>query len=115
MSFRDGELFLNDISESINAIFEYLIDVEFNEFKSNRMMYQAVIREFEIIGEAVKNIYPCLKEAYPKYPFRRIIDFRNRISHEYFGINFKTIWDIIFYELPKLKKIINNIKKEKIC
>jgi len=115
MSERKKELFLNDILESIDAIFEYLVDVDFDEFKSKRIVYQAVVREFEIIGEAVKNIYPCLKNVYPEYPFRRVIDFRNRISHEYFGINFKTIWDIIFYELPKLKEIIEYIRKEKIC
>jgi len=115
MSSRNAELFLNDILESIDAIFEYLVDVEFDEFQSKRMIYQAVIREFEIIGEAVKNIFSCLKKVYPEYPFRRIIDFRNRISHEYFGINFKTIWDIIFYGLPKLKEIIHNIKKEEKC
>ena len=115
MSKRSNELFLNDIIESIDAIFSYLVDVDFNEFKNDRKTYQAVIREFEIIGEATKNIYECLKKYYPNYPFRRVIDFRNRISHEYFGINFKTIWDIIFYELPKLKEIIHNIKKEEKC
>ena len=109
MSKRSSELFLNDIIESIDAIFSYLVDVDFNEFKSDRKTYQAVIREFEIIGEATKNIYECLKEHYPDYPFRRVIDFRNRIAHEYFGINFKTIWDIIYYELPKLREIIQNI------
>ena len=113
MSKRSRELFLNDIIESIDAIFSYLVDVDFDEFKSDRKTYQAVIREFEIIGEATKNIYECLNKYYPEYPFRRVIDFRNRIAHEYFGINFKTIWDIIYYELPKLKEIILKVKGEK--
>ena len=113
MSNRSSELFLNDIIESIDAIFSYLVDVDFDEFKSDRKTYQAVIREFEIIGEATKNIYECLNKYYPEYPFRRVIDFRNRFAHEYFGINFKTIWDIIYYELPKLREIILKVKGEK--
>ena len=63
MSKRSNELFLNDIIESIDAIFSYLVDVDFDEFKSDRKTYQAVIREFEIIGEATKNIYECLNKS----------------------------------------------------
>ena len=109
MSKRSSELFLNDIIESIDAIFSYLVDVDFNEFKSDRKTYQAVIREFEIIGEAIKNIYQFLEKCYPNYPFREVIDFRNRICHGYFGIDFFVIWNAIYYDLPKLKEIIQNI------
>ncbi len=91
MCERDKNLFLEDILESINAIEDYIKYIEFGEFKSDRKTYQAVIREFEIIGEATKNIYNDLKEKYPNYPWRRVIDFRNMISHGYFGIDFLTI------------------------
>ena len=88
----------------------YVLD-DFEDFKSDRKTYQAVIRELEIIGKATKNIYDFLKIKYPEYPWRLIIDMRNRISYAYFGINFKLIWGVILYDLPKLKDIIIQIKE----
>ena len=112
MHNRNKNLFLIDILESINAIEDYVKYIEFEEFKSDRKTYQAVIREFEIIGEATKNIYNYLNTKYPDYPWRRIVDFRNKISHEYFGINFAFIWNTVFDNLPELKRIIQNLIKE---
>ena len=106
---RTKRQFLEDILESIEAIYEYVKYIDFDEFKSTRLIYQAVIREFEIIGEAIKNIYQFLEKCYPNYPFREVIDFRNRICHGYFGIDFFVIWNAIYYDLPKLKKIIQDI------
>jgi len=101
---RSKELFIEDIYDSINAIEEYVKYIDFEEFKNDRKTYQAVIREFEIIGEATKNILSFLNDVYPQYNWREVIDFRNKITHEYFGVNFNIIWNSIFYELPKLKK-----------
>ena len=114
MHKRDKNLFLEDILESINAIEDYIKYIDFEDFKKDRKTYQAVIREFEIIGEATKNIYKDLKEIYPTYPWRRIIDFRNKISHEYFGIDFAFLWNTSFDKLPELKKIIQKLIKEGI-
>jgi uncharacterized protein with HEPN domain len=109
---RDKSLFLDDILESVNAIESYVVYIDFDEFKNDRKTYQAVIREFEIIGEATKNIYQDLKKVYPNYDWRKIIDFRNIVSHNYFGIDFLTIWNTIFDKLPELKLIIEKILKE---
>ncbi|WP_024787470.1 MULTISPECIES: DUF86 domain-containing protein [unclassified Lebetimonas] len=109
---RDKSLFLDDILESVNAIESYVVYIDFDEFKNDRKTYQAVIREFEIIGEATKNIYQDLKKVYPNYDWRKIIDFRNIVSHNYFGIDFLTIWNTIFDKLPELKQIIEKILKE---
>ena len=110
---REKTLFYNDILESIEAIFDYVKGLEFEDFETDRKTYQAVIREFEIIGEATKHILNDARECSPDIPWRSIIDFRNVISHEYFGIRLKTIWDLIFYELPNLKKAIIKLSKEK--
>ena len=112
MQNRDKNLFLEDILESVNAIEDYIKYMNFDEFINDRKTYQAVIREFEIIGEATKNIYQDLKKIYPNYNWRIIIDFRNLISHEYFGIDFLTIWNTAFDKLPELKEIIEKILKE---
>jgi uncharacterized protein with HEPN domain len=112
MCKRNKELFLEDITESIDAIFDYIQGYDLEDFKRDRKTYQAVIREFEIIGEATKNVYQFLKEKYPNYPWRLIIDFRNKINYEYFGIDFALIWNTIFLKLPELKNIIEKLKKE---
>ncbi len=109
---REKELFYIDILDSIEAIFDYVKGIEFEDFKADRKTYQAVIREFEIIGEATKHILNEARNCCPDIPWRSIIDFRNVISHEYFGIRLKTIWDLIFYELPNLKQAIIKLKKE---
>jgi len=107
--YRDKYLFVEDILDSINAIENYIKYTDFEEFENDRKTYQAVIREFEIIGEATKNIYEDLKKIYPDYPWRKIVDFRNVISHNYFGIDFVAIWNTVFEKLPELKNIIKEI------
>ena len=112
MSTRDKKLFLNDIVESIDAIFDHIKGYDLGDFKSDRKTYQAVVKEFEIIGEATKNVYELLKEKYPNYPWRLIVDFRNKLTHEYFGVDFVLIWNTIFLKLPELKKMIEKLIKE---
>jgi uncharacterized protein with HEPN domain len=109
---RSKELFLNDILESIDAIYDYVQGYDLEDFKNDRKTFQAFIREFEIIGEATKNIYQFLKEKYPNYKWRYIVDFRNKINHEYFGVDFVLIWNTIFLKLPELKTIIEKLIKE---
>ncbi len=109
---RDKELYLRDIIESINAIFDYVHGYELEDFKNDRKTYQAVIKEFEIIGEATKNVYDFLKEKYPDYPCRLIVDFRNKLTYEYFGVDFVLIWNTIFLKLPELKRITEKLIKE---
>jgi uncharacterized protein with HEPN domain len=108
---RDKTLFAEDIIEAIDAIFSHIEGYELEDFKSDRKTYQAVIKEFEIIGEATKHIIEDAKKIAPEYPWRYVIDFRNVLVHEYFGIRFKTMWDIIFYELPTLKKHIEKLRR----
>ncbi|WP_457562697.1 HepT-like ribonuclease domain-containing protein [Caminibacter pacificus] len=109
---RDKELFLRDIIESIDAIFDHIKGYELEDFKNDRKTYQAVVKEFEIIGEATKNVYELLKEKYPNYPWRLIIDFRNKLTNEDFGVDFVLIWNTIFLKLPELKQMIEKLIKE---
>jgi len=110
--FRDKTLFYEDILESTNAILDYTKGYELDDFKSDRKTHNAVIREFEIIGEATKHIINDVKEKYQEIRWRDMIDFRNILIHEYFGINFTIIWNVIHYELPNLKTTIEQILKE---
>ena len=108
---RDKKLFAEDIIEAIEAIFSHIQGYEFEDFIADRKTYNAVIKEFEIIGEATKHIKEDLKKLYPDIRWQDIVDFRNRISHEYFGVDFRIIWNTIFYELPALKKHIEKLRR----
>ena len=113
MSKRDFLLYLEDILESVDAINEYLIEVDYKKFFNDRKTYSATIREFIIIGEAISKIIIILEEKNPTYPWRTLKDFRNFIVHEYFGVNPRIVYDAATLELKELKEIITNIKDEK--
>lgn len=112
---RRYDIFLDDMLNSIKLIEQYIGDSDFKSFKSNRMIVDAVIRNFEIIGEAAKNIPNSIKENYPEVPWNKMYNLRNRISHEYFWIDYEMIWEIVKNNLPKNKSDLERIiEKEKI-
>jgi uncharacterized protein with HEPN domain len=103
MSKRDWKLFVEDILESIELIESYVHTIELNDFTKDRKTIDAVVRNFEIIGEASKFIPDDIKTRYPEIDWKGIIGLRNRIAHEYFGISVSIVWDIVKRELPRLK------------
>jgi len=107
---RDDALYITDILDSIAAIEGYIQNVHFEQFIENRMLYSATIRELEIIGEASGKISQKTKEEYPDIDYRTIKDFRNVLTHEYFGIDMEIVWQIINQKLPYLKDEILKIK-----
>jgi len=87
MRDRPSTLYLSDICESGKAIQSYVHDVPFEAFCKDRMRSAAVIREFEIIGEAVGKLPDEMKGQFPDVAWREIKDFRNLLIHEYFGVD----------------------------
>ncbi len=83
---RDFKLLLEDIIEAISAIERFVEGIDFEEFRSNDEKSSAVIRKFEIIGEAAKSLPENLKEKYPEIPWKEISGFRDKLIHFYFGI-----------------------------
>ena len=94
----------------IKAIEEYIKNIDYDQFIENRMIYSATIRELEIIGEATGKISQETKEKYPNIDYRTIKDFRNVLSHEYFGVDMQIVWGIVTEKLSSLKEQILNIK-----
>jgi len=91
MSERDMRLYYMDILDSGSAIMEFVKDISFKEFSNDRKTYSAVIREFEVIGEAVGNIPDEVKQRHSEVEWQDIKDFRNLLIHEYFGVDLKII------------------------
>lgn len=108
MSERNFDLYLTDILESGLAIHSYVQGIEFKGFTDDRMRYSAVIREFEIIGEAVGKLPEDIKAKHPNVPWREIKDFRNMLIHEYFGVDLRIVWNAIHQDLPLLLDAANN-------
>ena len=81
----------------------------FEDFKKNKMLVDAVIRKLEIIGEASNNISDDFKSKYLHIPFREMRGIRNVLIHEYFGIDYNIVYKTAIEEIPKLKKQIDDI------
>jgi len=109
MSMRNDRAYLTHIRDAIDTIEEYLEVVSYEEFTSNKMIIDAVVRELEIIGEASNNLSEEFRERHPDIVWRRMKDMRNFLIHEYFGVNIKVVWDTCKEDLPKLSKLINDL------
>jgi len=93
----------------MERIREYVSGLDFVQFKQDYKSVDAVIRNFEIIGEAAKNLPADLKDSHPEIPWSEMYRLRNRASHEYFGIDYEIIWDIINNHLPGNQKDLKSI------
>jgi len=113
---REFILYLEDMLQSMNRIEEYLGNLEFNKFKQNNLIVDAIIRNFEIIGEASKKTPVEVREKHPEIPWKKMYGLRNLIAHEYFGIDYQMIWEIVKNNLPQnrtdLQKLINEYRSQ---
>ena len=101
---RDLRLYLQDILESISAIEEYTRKLSEKEFLSKQQVQDAVLRRFEIIGEAVKKVDENFKREHSDVPWKEIAGMRDILIHEYFGVNLKRVWLVIKNDLPVFKR-----------
>lgn len=114
MSKRDWRLFVEDMLESIDLIEKYIAELNLDGLKDDRKTIDAVVRNFEIIGEASKFIPEKIKEKYSEVDWSALLGLRNRIAHEYFGISLSIIWTIIKDELPRLKNQLKSMLRQEI-
>ena len=109
MSKRNAFLLLDDIIESVNKIKNYVKNLTYDEFIDDSKTVDAVIRNFEIIGEAAKRLPEEFKLKNDQINWFRIIGFRNRVVHDYMGIDFEIVWTIINKDLDSLSDEIKMI------
>ncbi|MFZ1897304.1 DUF86 domain-containing protein [Methanoregula sp.] len=104
--------FLDDIREATGKIRDYTEGMTYHEFLKDQKTQDAVIRNFEIIGEATKNLPDDLKERYPAIAWKQVAGFRDIIAHGYFRIDFEVLWGIVTERLPEFKKEIAKVLRE---
>jgi uncharacterized protein with HEPN domain len=111
MSKRSSpELLIEDIIKSAEKILRYTTGVTFEEFEINDLLIDAVIRNFEIIGEAANRLPEDFKEKHNHIEWYRIRGFRNRIVHDYAGIDNSIVWSIIEEFVPIIIDSLKTIK-----
>ena len=109
---REDKLLLEDILKSIELMEEYIQNVSRKEFMSSNMYLDLVIRRLEVIGEAVSNLSRELQEKYSDIPWQEISGMRNKLIHEYFGVDRDLVWETATKDIPVFKKNVQELLKE---
>jgi len=112
MSERDIRLFLADIVDAIRKIENYTNGMNFDQFAADEKTFDAVLRNLEVIGEAVKNIPEEVKEKYPAIEWKSAAGMRDRLIHEYFGVSVRIVWETVVNDLPAFKPSIEKIRED---
>ena len=107
---RNAKLYLEDIKDSLKKIKKYIRGLSFEGFRKDAKTQDAVIRNLEIIGEAANNIPRESKSKYPRVPWKEIVGMRNKVIHEYFGVDVEILWKTIKEDIPELER---SLKKSK--
>jgi len=110
---RNINLYLQDMWESIAAIEEYTKVLTEEEFSKNCQVQDAVVRRLEVIGEAAKNVSEETRKKYSDIPWRKITGMRDILTHEYFGVNLKRVWEVVKRDLPRVKQNLSTIMRKK--
>lgn len=109
---KDHTIYLEDILICIKKIEQYTDGMDFEVFKNNQLVVDAVIRNLEVIGETSKHIPDKIRKNYSSVPWKSIIGLRNILIHEYFGVDEEIIWEIVSNDLKKLKPVLEKIRRK---
>lgn len=100
---RDERLYLADLSAAIDRILRYTASGR-EAFFGDPMIQDAVVRNLEIMGEAVKSLGEPFRTAHREVPWRKISGMRDRVIHSYFSVDLDIVWEVVEQELPKLRQ-----------
>lgn len=106
---RNYQMFVRDIWDSINKVEQFVEGLSFEDFVNDDKTVSAVIRKLEIIGEATKNIPSSTKQEYPQLNWRGMAGMRDKLIHNYFGVDFEILWKVIKEDIPNIKPLVKQI------
>ncbi len=112
MSRRDTKALIEDIQEGIHRILLYTDGKTHDEFLADLRTQDAVVRNIEIIGEATKKLPVDFKQDHADIPWKAIAGTRDKLVHDYFGVNYDVVWTIVRNDLPSLLEQINAVLED---
>lgn len=108
--------YLQDMLDAIDAAQQFTAGIAFEAFEEDQKTVFAVTRAIEILGEATKNIPQSLRQQYPNIPWKNIAGMRDKVIHQYFGVNLQVLWDTVQQDLPALRptiaQMLNDVSSE---
>ena len=110
MSKRDPLILLQDMLTAMERILKYCDNMDKETFLHDDKTVDASVRNIEIIGEAAARMPTDYTSQYPKIPWQKMAGMRNRIVHDYFGIDLEIIWQVISHNIPELKQQIEKLR-----
>lgn len=109
---KDNRVFLQHVLDSINIIEEYLQGVDEEKFMHTRLLQDGVIRQIEIVGEAIRRVSKDMRRTYSEIPWQDVAGMRDKLIHDYFGVDLEKVWLTAQEDLPVLKKQITEILRD---
>nr|WP_124104363.1 DUF86 domain-containing protein [Thermus thermophilus] len=109
---RSHRLFLRDMLEVCEKVMRYTEGLDFDTFVRNELVYDAVLRNLEVLGEAAKKVPDPVRARYPSVEWRAIAGLRDVLAHAYFALDDATLWDIVAHKVPALAEALRQILEE---
>ncbi len=110
---KDDFVYLRHILDAISRIEEYTQGITYEHFMANHLIQDGVIRQIEIIGEAAKRLSKYIKERHTQISWKDMAGMRDKLIHDYFGVDLDAVWDTVERDIPALKnRLINLIETE---
>ena len=112
---KDDSIYLRHMLDAITKIEEYTQDIKYEGFMDSHLIQDGIIRQIEIIGEATKRLANDIRERHPEIPWKDMVGMRDKLIHNYLGVDIDAVWDTVEKDIPALKNRLRDLmeKEEK--